>query len=34
MEIITAQKDKYFKEILNLFHINLPDGMPGVWMAG
>ncbi len=31
--IITAQKDKYFKEILNLFHINLPDGMPGVWMG-
>lgn len=31
--IITAQKDKNFKEIINSFYINLPDGMPGVWMG-
>ncbi len=31
--IITAKKDKSFKEILNSFYINLPDGMPGVWVG-
>jgi len=31
--IITAQKDKVFKKILNSFYANLPDGMPGVWIG-
>jgi len=31
--IITAQKDKEFREILNSFYANLPDGMPGVWVG-
>jgi len=26
--IIIAQKDEEFKEILNSFYLNLPDGMP------
>lgn len=31
--IITAKKYKEFKDILNSFYINLPDGMPGVWVG-
>ena len=31
--IITSKKDKSFKEILNSFYLNLPDGMPGVWVG-
>lgn len=31
--IITARKDKKFLDILNSFYINLPDGMPGVWIG-
>ena len=31
--IITARKDKQFREILTQFYINLPDGMPGVWVG-
>ena len=31
--IITAQKNKKFNEILNNFYLNLPDGMPGVWIG-
>jgi len=31
--IITAQKDKQFSEILNSFYMNLPDGMPSVWVG-
>jgi N-acetylglucosaminyldiphosphoundecaprenol N-acetyl-beta-D-mannosaminyltransferase len=31
--IITARKDLKFREILNSFYINLPDGMPGVWIG-
>jgi len=31
--IIIARKDKKFKEILNSFYLNLPDGMPGVWVG-
>jgi N-acetylglucosaminyldiphosphoundecaprenol N-acetyl-beta-D-mannosaminyltransferase len=31
--IITAKKNNAFKEILNCFYINLPDGMPSVWVG-
>jgi N-acetylglucosaminyldiphosphoundecaprenol N-acetyl-beta-D-mannosaminyltransferase len=31
--IIIARKDKKFKEILNSFYLNLPDGMPSVWVG-
>jgi N-acetylglucosaminyldiphosphoundecaprenol N-acetyl-beta-D-mannosaminyltransferase len=31
--IVTAQKDDNFKETLNSFHINLPDGIPAVWIG-
>jgi len=31
--MITARKDEEFKEILNGFYANLPDGMPGVWVG-
>ena len=31
--IITAKKDNSFKEILNGYYLNLPDGMPGVWIG-
>ncbi|WP_353675849.1 WecB/TagA/CpsF family glycosyltransferase [Rosettibacter primus] len=31
--IIIAQKDEKFKKILNSFYLNLPDGMPGVWIG-
>jgi len=31
--IITAKKDKEFRTILNTFYVNLPDGMPGVWIG-
>lgn len=31
--IITAKKDYSFKNILNSFYINLPDGMPSVWIG-
>lgn len=31
--MITARKDEGFKNILNSFYANLPDGMPGVWVG-
>jgi len=31
--IIEAIKNPIFKDILNLFHLNLPDGQPNVWIA-
>ena len=31
--VITAYNDSEFKNILNSFYINLPDGMPGVWVG-
>ena len=31
--IIYSKKEKIFKEVLNSFHINLPDGMPIVWIG-
>lgn len=31
--IITAQKNSKFKELLGNFYMNLPDGMPGVWVG-
>lgn len=31
--MITARKDEEFKNILNSFYANLPDGMPGVWVG-
>jgi N-acetylglucosaminyldiphosphoundecaprenol N-acetyl-beta-D-mannosaminyltransferase len=31
--IVTSRADKSFRDILNAFHINLPDGMPGVWVG-
>lgn len=31
--IITARKDLNFREILNSFYLNLPDGMPSVWVG-
>jgi len=31
--IICAQIDSKFKTVLNSFQINLPDGMPGVWIG-
>lgn len=31
--IIHAKKNSSFKEILNSFYTNLPDGMPGVWVG-
>lgn len=31
--LIIAQREKYFKKILNHFYANLPDGMPGVWIG-
>lgn len=31
--IIFANKNPEFKAILQLFHLNLPDGMPGVWVG-
>lgn len=31
--IVYAQKNRSFKEVLNSFHQNLPDGMPGVWIG-
>lgn len=31
--IITTHKQKNFREVLNLFYANLPDGMPGVWVG-
>jgi N-acetylglucosaminyldiphosphoundecaprenol N-acetyl-beta-D-mannosaminyltransferase len=31
--IITAQKNKNFMRILNSFYMNLPDGMPSVWLG-
>ena len=32
--IVFAQRNKNFKELLNNFFLNLPDGMPGVWVGG
>jgi N-acetylglucosaminyldiphosphoundecaprenol N-acetyl-beta-D-mannosaminyltransferase len=31
--IIYANKNEEFKAILNQFYLNLPDGMPGVWIG-
>jgi N-acetylglucosaminyldiphosphoundecaprenol N-acetyl-beta-D-mannosaminyltransferase len=31
--IIHAKKHDEFSELLNSFYLNLPDGMPGVWVA-
>lgn len=31
--IVTARKDGYFRSILQKFYLNLPDGMPGVWVG-
>ncbi len=31
--IIMAQKNLEFKTVLNSFYLNLPDGMPGVWVG-
>lgn len=31
--IIHAKKNEVFREILNSFYSNLPDGMPGVWVG-
>lgn len=31
--IVTAQKDKNFKDILSRFYYNLPDGMPLAWVG-
>lgn len=31
--LVHAQKNVSFKEILQSFYINLPDGMPGVWVG-
>lgn len=31
--LVTAQEDAEFRQILNNFYINLPDGMPGVWVG-
>lgn len=31
--VIEAYKDKAFKEVLNSFYINLPDGVPCVWVG-
>jgi N-acetylglucosaminyldiphosphoundecaprenol N-acetyl-beta-D-mannosaminyltransferase len=31
--IVHARKDSTFKSILRSFYLNLPDGMPGVWIG-
>lgn len=31
--MVLAQKDKTFYRILKTFYMNLPDGMPGVWVG-
>lgn len=31
--LVEANKDEAFRNILNSFYINLPDGMPGVWVG-
>jgi N-acetylglucosaminyldiphosphoundecaprenol N-acetyl-beta-D-mannosaminyltransferase len=31
--LVYARKNPGFKQILDDFHINLPDGMPGVWVG-
>lgn len=31
--IVNSKKDPSFKELLNSFYMNLPDGMPGVWVG-
>lgn len=31
--LVEASKDFNFKQILTQFHINLPDGMPAVWIG-
>ncbi len=31
--LVTSKNDKDFKKVLQNFHINLPDGMPGVWVG-
>jgi N-acetylglucosaminyldiphosphoundecaprenol N-acetyl-beta-D-mannosaminyltransferase len=31
--IVHAQEDRTFKKLLQNFYLNLPDGMPGVWIG-
>lgn len=31
--LVLSKKDEEFKKILQSFYINLPDGMPGVWVG-
>lgn len=31
--LVEAHKDQNFKQVLTDFHINLPDGMPAVWVG-
>ncbi len=31
--LVYGEKNKKFKETLNSFYLNLPDGMPGVWIG-
>jgi N-acetylglucosaminyldiphosphoundecaprenol N-acetyl-beta-D-mannosaminyltransferase len=31
--LVTAKRDVLFRKILDSFYINLPDGMPGVWIG-
>jgi N-acetylglucosaminyldiphosphoundecaprenol N-acetyl-beta-D-mannosaminyltransferase len=31
--IVTAYEDLNFKQVLDSFYMNLPDGMPGVWIS-
>lgn len=31
--LVEANKDNVFKQVLSRFHMNLPDGMPAVWVG-
>jgi N-acetylglucosaminyldiphosphoundecaprenol N-acetyl-beta-D-mannosaminyltransferase len=31
--LVIAQRDRLFAELLKRFHLNLPDGMPAVWVG-
>lgn len=31
--LVTARRDPSFRKVLKSFYINLPDGMPGVWVG-
>lgn len=31
--LVYAKRDPKFRDVLNSFYINLPDGMPGVWIG-